>query len=80
MCAVGAKAFRIGGATDWRLQAGESGAAITRQRGRWDSDVAEVYQRPLLGIQLATAAAVGGSRGAGLEELCAGFAQRATRG
>ena len=78
--AVGAKAFRIGGATDWRLQAGEAGAAVTRQRGRWDSDVAEVYQRPLLGVQLSTAAAVGGARGAGLEELCAGFAQRAVCG
>ena len=37
------------------------------------------YQRPLLGVQLRTAVAVGGARGAGLEELCAGFAQRAVR-
>lgn len=77
--AVGAKAFRIGGATDWRLEGGEAGAAVTRQRGRWASDVAEIYQRPLLGVQIRTAAAVGGARGAGLEELCAGFVQRAVR-
>ena len=77
---VGAKAFRIGGATDWRLEAGAAGEATTRQRGRWDSDVATIYQRPLLGAQLAAAAGVGGVRGAGLEELCAGFVQRAVRG
>ena len=67
------------GATDWRLEGGEAGAVFTRQRGRWASDLAEIYQRPLLGVQLRTAAAVGGARGAGLEELCAGFAQRAVR-
>ena len=76
---VGAKAFRIGGATDWREEAGEPGAHIVRQRGRWDSDVAHIYQRPLLAAQLAMAAAVGNARGTDLESLCYGFAQRAVR-
>ena len=76
---VGAKAFRIGGATDWREEAGEPGAHIVRQRGRWDSDVAHIYQRPLLAAQLAVAAAVGSARGTDLEALCYGFAQRAVR-
>ena len=75
----GGKAFRIGGATDWRATRGEDGARVTRQRGRWDSDVANVYQRPLLADQLAGAAAVGGATGTDLEALCAGFAQRAVR-
>ena len=74
---VGGKAFRIGGATDLRYECGEQGAPLVKQRGRWDSDVAAVYMRPLLGMQLSAAAAVGSVRGAGLEELCAGFAQRA---
>ena len=77
---VGGKAFRIGGATDLRYECGEQGAPLVKQRGRWDSDVAAVYMRPLLGMQLSAAAAVGSVRGAGLEELCAGFAQRAVRG
>ena len=77
---VGGKAFRVGGATDWRLEGGDIGELVTKQRGRWDSDVAAIYQRPLLGPQLAVAAGVGGVRGAGLEELCAGFAQRAVCG
>ena len=57
----------------------KDGARVTRQRGRWDSDVANVYQRPLLADQLAGAAAVGGATGTDLEALCAGFAQRAVR-
>ena len=76
---IGAKAFRIGGATDWRAVRGEDGARVTRQRGRWDSDVANIYQRPLLADQLSGAAAVGGATGTDLEALCAGFAQRAVR-
>ena len=76
---VGAKAFRIGGATDWREESGDASAHIVRQRGRWDSDVAHIYQRPLLAAQLAMAAAVGNARGTDLESLCYGFAQRAVR-
>tara|TARA_B110001452_G_scaffold26674_1_gene20927 strand:+ start:4643 stop:5719 length:1077 start_codon:yes stop_codon:yes gene_type:complete len=76
---VGGKAFRIGGATDWREEGGEPGAGIVKQRGRWDSDVANIYQRPLLAAQLAVAAAVGGARGTDLEALCYDFAQRAVR-
>ena len=76
---VGAKAFRIGGATDWRERAGEAGAQVVRQRGRWDSDVANIYQRPLLADQLSIAAEVGGACGSDLEALCYGFAQRAVR-
>ena len=76
---VGAKAFRIGGATDWRAAFGEAGARVTRQRGRWDSTVAQIYQRPLLHEQLQGAAAAGGATGTDLEALCADFAQRAVR-
>ena len=74
---VGAKAFRIGGATDWRETLGVAGADVIQLRGRWDSIVATVYQRPLVADQLMASARVGAARGAGLEELCAGFAQQA---
>ena len=72
------KAFRIGGATDWRCRLCDDVAKrVTKQRGRWDSDVAEIYQRPLLEEQLRGSALVGGVRSDGLEDVCRGFAQRA---
>ena len=60
---VGAKAFRFGGATDWRHEVGEGSAHIVRQLGRWDSDVARIYQRPLLDRELEVAALVAGLEG-----------------
>jgi hypothetical protein len=50
---LGAKSFRIGGATDWRDCLGDSSAGIVQQRGRWDSTVALIYQWPLLASHLA---------------------------
>ena len=77
----GGKAFRVGGSTDYRAELGfESGRSVIQQRGRWDTDVNEVYQRPLIEEQLRGSAAVGSARGVGLEDVCRGFAQRATRG
>ena len=75
----GAKSFRIGGATDWRKVFGAAAAeALVRQRGRWASDVATVYQRALADEHLGGSAAVGDADGAELEALCRGWAQPAT--
>ena len=74
---VGAKAGRIGGSTDYRERQGAAGAAIIRQRGRWNSDVGEIYQRPLVAEHLAAAADVGNACGDDLERICAEFAQAA---
>ena len=76
---VGAKALRIGGATDWREQLGDAGKDIIRRRGRWESDVAEVYQRPLVAPELAASMQLASACGADLEALCDGWAQAATR-
>ena len=76
---VGAKAMRIGGATDLRSSGTDDSGLIAKQRGRWDSDVAFIYQRPLLGDQIAAATAMGGATGFGQEDICHGFAQRAVR-
>ena len=76
---VGAKSFRAGGATDWRECLGDASAHIVKQRGRWESDVALVYQRPLLSSHLAASLAVRPGGSADLEALCAGFAQAAVR-
>ena len=52
--------------------------AIIRQRGRWCSDVASVYQRALAEEHLRGSAAVGEANGAELEALCSGWSQPAT--
>ena len=75
----GAKSPRVGGATDWRDCLGDASAHIVKQRGRWFSDTAEVYQRPLLASHLAASMWVRPGGSADLESLCAGFAQAATR-
>ena len=72
---VGAKSFRVGGATDWRDCLGDASAAVVRQRGRWESDVALVYQRPLLSSHLAASMRVRPGGSADLESLRGGFAQ-----
>ena len=72
---IGGKAVRIGGSTDAKESTGEAGKAIIKRRGRWASDVAEVYQRELLGIQLDLSAALGDAVGEDLEALCEGWAQ-----
>jgi len=46
-----------------------------KQRGRWCSDVALVYQRPLLASHLAASMWVRPGGSADLEAICAGFAQ-----
>ena len=75
----GAKSFRIGGATDWRAVFGPAGAeTIIRERGRWESDVARIYQRALAQDHLSGSAAVGGTEGRELEALCRGWAQPAS--
>lgn len=72
---VGGKAARIGGATDARERCGEAGKALVKRRGRWASDVAEVYQRELVSTQLHLSATLGDSHTESLEEMCTGWSQ-----
>ena len=74
----GAKSFRIGGATDYRAAFGAVQAErLIRQRGRWWSDIHQLYERALAEEHLTASAAVGSARGAELEALCEGWAQPA---
>ena len=74
----GAKAFRIGGATDLQASLGSEGAQqVIKQRGRWASDVAEVYKRALAEVHLDASASIGDARGRELEALLEGWAQPA---
>ena len=75
----GGKSFRIGGATDYRAVYGpEAAERMVRQRGRWWSDIHELYQRALASEHLQGSAAVGDATGAELEALCKGWAQPAS--
>ena len=73
----GAKSFRAGGATDLRVHLGDDdkSKAVIKGRGRWWSDVAEIYQRALLSVQLLGSVAMGSAVGVDLEAMCAGWSQ-----
>ena len=74
----GGKSFRIGGATDMREALGETSQLLIMQRGRWATDVAQVYQRALVKAHLDASVAVGSAQASrDLEELCKGWAQPA---
>eukprot|EP00965_Chrysotila_dentata_P026836 890793-Pleurochrysis_carterae.AAC.1 len=68
----GGKCWRIGGATDLRDLLDEAGKAIIKQRGRWQSNVAYVYQRAIVDAQLEASAGIGYAAGVELEAVCAG--------
>ena len=71
----GGSSLRSGGATDVREHLGDSSQEIIKQRGRWASDVAKVYQRALLRVQLDASFAMGEASGADMEAVCAGWSQ-----
>eukprot|EP00965_Chrysotila_dentata_P062647 2075928-Pleurochrysis_carterae.AAC.1 len=58
---------------------GEDGRALIKQRGRWQSDVASVYQRAIVDKQLRASAEMGEASGVELEAIAAGWAQPALR-
>ena len=74
----GAKAYRIGGAIDWKDVFGEHAEKVITERGRWHSDIGAIYARALVGTHLRGSAAVGDSVAADLESMCAGWAQPAS--
>eukprot|EP00965_Chrysotila_dentata_P108223 3574654-Pleurochrysis_carterae.AAC.2 len=75
----GGKCWRIGGATDLRDVLGDAaGARSIKERGRWESDVAAVYQRAIVDAQLEISAHIGDATGADLESICGGWAQPAS--
>ena len=77
----GAAMLRIGGATDMRDELGlERGAELIRTRGRWDSDVAFVYQRVTAAEQLEAAQAATRAERPEAEVVLKGWAQPAGNG
>lgn len=74
----GGKSLRAGGATDVRDVLGAAGMPLIKQRGRWCSDVAEIYQRSILRHQLAGSARMSDACGADLESVVRGWKQPAS--
>ena len=75
----GAKSFRIGGATDMRAVKGvEVSTRLIKQRGRWWTDIHQIYERALAAEHLEMSAGIGGATGRDLECLCEGWVQPAT--
>ena len=60
---IGGKCWRIGGATELRAMLGDGSQQLIKERGRWASDVAQVYQRASLEMQLEMSAAMMGAAG-----------------
>ena len=72
----GGQSLRIGGAGDIRDVFGyERGAAIVTARGRWLSDIAEIYQRDIATEQLEASSAMMRSEGVDTEALIRTYAQ-----
>ena len=56
---------------------GGSAERVIKERGRWASDIAFIYQRALVATHLDASAAVGRARGRDIEALCQGWVQPA---
>ena len=76
--AVGGKTFRIGGATDLRDALGAAAQAHIKQRGRWASDIAQIYQRALMRDQLDASRAMAAALSRDIEAMLPGWVQPAT--
>jgi hypothetical protein len=75
---VGAKCFRVGGASDFRDIYGEvEGRSILKRRGRWGSDIHAIYSRASLPEQLRASAGAGDAQARDMERAFPGWAQPA---
>jgi hypothetical protein len=74
----GARSARAGGATDLRDVMGAEAIPLIKQRGRWGSDIAEIYQRALAGQQLQGSARMGDATDTDVETMVSlsGWRQR----
>jgi hypothetical protein len=75
---AGGKLWRIGGATDlWNSVGPAAARAHMKQRGRWKTDIWELYQRALLGEALDAAAGMADANDQDIESMWSGYAQPA---
>jgi hypothetical protein len=73
---VGAHSLRIGGATDFLERFGPAKAtALVKARGRWESDISEIYSRASALAQIDASVEVWEAEGPELEAVTAGWAR-----
>ena len=73
----GSRALRMGGATDLYDLFGPPAERYIRERGRWASDVAQIYQRVSASAHGAMSRAIGDSEGIDLQSMLGGWSQLA---
>ena len=75
---AGASSGRSGGATDLKARQGPGSEQLIKDRGRWDSDVGDIYARDSLDTQIQTSLDIGLAGGTDLESYVKGrWVQRA---
>jgi hypothetical protein len=75
--AYGAKALRMAGASDLYDLYGPLAERYIRERGRWSSDVAQIYQRVSAATHGMLSRTIGDSTGPDLQSLLSGWSQTA---
>ena len=70
---IHARCFRVGGATDLRARRGQGSEAAIQQRGRWKTDIGQIYARHIVAEQLRLSMDVSLAGGTDLERLCEGM-------
>ena len=77
---VGAKCFRIGGATDLRDWYGvERATELLKRRGRWNTDIAQLYARTTVAEMADVSRHIGSAGHAEVERVRVGWAEPARR-
>ena len=76
---VGSTSFRIGGAEDFYDEMGVEAEPAIKERGRWHSDIHQLYQRCTITRHLDGARRMGDSAGFSLEALGGGWANPGRR-
>ena len=71
------RALRMGGATDLYDLYGPQAERLIRERGRWASDVAQIYQRVSATAHGTASRTIGDSAGTDLQSMLGGWAQLA---
>jgi hypothetical protein len=74
---LGIRSLRMGGATDLYDIHGAAGERYIRERGRWSSDIAQIYQRVSARLHGELSRTIGDSTGVDLQSLLAGWSQAA---
>ena len=74
----GTRALRMGGATDLYDLYGAEGARYIKERGRWGTDIAQIYQAPSAAMHGSLSRTIGDSAGPDLQSLLSGWRQPAT--